>query len=129
MTVFAWLRRLAWLPRETQDARYQQIISRLDRLSGSVAMLHNQGRKMANDIETLEATLTALESKVAESSATLTALATTVLDLRDLIGNTAQLEAAVTHAAARAEKMLNALAAAEDAADDALPPTGPVNPA
>lgn len=126
--MFDWLRRLFWMTASQNETEHRIILSRLDDLSSLLVRLYQQGLQMATDIDILESTLTSLEAKVAETSATLTALATTVVDLRALIGNSQALEAAVTHAAARADKMLAALAAAEDAADDALPPTEPVNP-
>jgi hypothetical protein len=92
-------------------ARLDTVILILNGLSKGVT-------RMAGELDTLNATMTALEAKTAETNKTL-------LDLAALV--VALLSAEIAALTARAQKILDAQTVAEDTADDVLVPAVPVD--
>lgn len=88
-----------------------------------VAILNLKWNAIMNDLTQLKATVDALETKVAETNTTLTGLAQAIIDLKA----TGDVQAGIDALTAKAQGILDSLAAAEDAADDQLPtpPSGP----
>lgn len=72
-----------------------------------------------NDLTQLDATLEALKVKADEANATLAGLAQAVIDLK----NSGDVQAGIDALTAKAQGILDGLAAAEDAADEQLPAT------
>ena len=89
-----------------------------------VAVINLKGNAIMNDLTQLEAKLTALETKITETTTTLAGLAQAIIDLKA----TGDVQAGIDALAARAQSALDALTTAEDAADDQLP-TPPTTPA
>lgn len=91
-----------------------EFFTAVDRLASIIDL---KGNAIMNDLTQLEAKLTALEAKIAETTTTLAGLAQAVIDLKA----TGDVQAGIDALAARAQSALNALSTAEDAADDQLP--------
>lgn len=89
----------------------------LDRIEDSLATLLRKARHMANDLTGLDAKVDELGAKVTETNTTLAGLAQAVIDLK----NATDQQAAIDAITAKAQAILDALSAAEDAADDQLP--------
>lgn len=84
-----------------------------------IAAINLKGNAIMNDLKKLEDTITALETKVIENNATLAGLAQAIIDLKA----SGDVQAGIDALTARAQAVLDSIAAAEDAADNQLPPT------
>lgn len=93
----------------------------LARIAKALDTLVIVGVSIMNDLSKLEAAVTDLEAKVTETNATLAGLAQAVIDLKA----SGDVQAGIDALETRAKAVLASLAAAEDAADDQLPPTPP----
>ncbi len=80
---------------------------------------------MAADVTALKAKVVELEAKVDETVVTLTGLAQAIVDLKAEVAAGAAVQPAIDEVAAQAQTILDKLGAAEDAADDQLPPVEP----
>lgn len=101
------------------DFAADEIKPRLDQIIAALGALTTGQTTMSNDLTALQATLTALEAKAAETNVTLTGLAQAVLDLKN--AQPADVQAAIDALTAQAQGILDGLTVAEDAADDQLP--------
>jgi uncharacterized coiled-coil protein SlyX len=99
-------------------ARLDTVILILNGLSKGVT-------RMAGELDTLNATMTALEAKTAETNKTLLDLAALVVALQS--AQPGNLTAEIAALTARAQKILDAQTVAEDTADDVLVPAVPVD--
>lgn len=75
---------------------------------------------MSNDLSVLQGTVEALKVKSVEVVATLAGLAQAIIDLKN--SAPADVQAGIDALAVDAQAVLDGLSAAEDAADDQLPP-------
>lgn len=89
----------------------------IDRIEVSLASIIRKVTHMANDLTGLDAKVDELAAKADEANATLAGLAQAVVDLK----NASDQQAAIDAITAKAQAILDALSAAEDAADDQLP--------
>lgn len=102
------------------DRLFESILARLSKIEITVQDINYRTRIMANDLSVLQATITALEAKATETNATLAGLAQAIIDLKASLPPDVQPQ--IDALAAQAQKILDGLTAAEDAADDQLPP-------
>lgn len=77
-------------------------------------------KTMSNDLTKLQAVVTALEAKADETNVTLAGLAQAVVDLKN--AQPADVQAGIDALVVQAQAILDKQTAAEDAADDQLPP-------
>jgi uncharacterized coiled-coil protein SlyX len=89
----------------------------LSGIEASLASLTRKVSDMANDFTGLDAKMDELAAKSAEANATLAGLAQAVVDLKNAVDQ----QAAIDALTAKAQAILDAQTAAEDAADDQLP--------
>jgi uncharacterized phage infection (PIP) family protein YhgE len=93
---------------------------RFDRVDRALALLTMKGNQVSNDLTVLQATVAALGAKATETNATLAGLAQAIIDLKN--AQPADVQAGIDALAAEAQTILDGLTAAEDSADDQLPP-------
>lgn len=86
-----------------------------------VTAINLKGNAIMNDLSLLNAAVAALETKAAETNATLAGLAQAIVDLKA----SGDVQAGIDALTVQAEGILAGLSAAEDAADDQLPPAPP----
>lgn len=105
---------------EIHQSHYHGGGARLTQIERSLVVLLLQGKLIMNDLSALQAKMSELAATAAESNATLAGLAQAVLDLK----TSGDVQAGIDELVAEAQAILVGIAAAEDAADDQLPPDG-----
>lgn len=90
----------------------------LSGIESSLSTILGKVSTMSNDLTNLDAKLDELKAKSDETQATLTGLAQAIVDLK----NAADIQPAIDALTSKAQEILDGLTAAEDAADDQLPP-------